>query len=269
MNTRMKLSIAGLLIISAAGPAYPQNRDVLQLQKDMIDVQQLVKQLQTTVDRDNAVLKGLIEKIADQVNTLSGGVQRINQAVDSMKTQNDATAREMRTILATLNTTVKELEDGVASVRSQVSSVSRELTTIKTTAEPLAGPNDIWRNAYLDYSSGSFDLAISGVQEFLSKYPNEPRAPDAHLLLGDALTGQKKFEQAVFEYDIVLQKYPESDKTRTALLKKGLAQAETSPPQAIATLNDVVKKFPGTSEATNAQAKVRELQLAQRRTPAR
>ncbi|MBI4471678.1 MAG: tetratricopeptide repeat protein, partial [Acidobacteria bacterium] len=54
-------------------------------------------------------------------------------------------------------------------------------------------------------------------------------------------------------------------KTRSALYKKGLAQAEQNQPQqAIATLQEVVKRFPNTSEAQNASAKIRDL-----RPPAR
>ena len=109
-----------------------------------------------------------------------------------------------------------------------------------------------------------------GFQEFISKFPSDPRIPDAHLRLGDALAAQKKYELAFAEYDFVLQKVPDSDKSRTALFKKGLAQAETNPKLAISTLNEVVQKFPGTSEANAAQAKLKELQSAQRgRTPAR
>jgi tol-pal system protein YbgF len=150
-----------------------------------------------------------------------------------------------------------------------MNSLSRELTTLKTTSEPLAGPNEVWRSAYLDYSAGNYDLAAGGLQEFISKYPTDPRAPEAHLLLGDTLRAQKKYEPALAEYDFVLQKYTENDKTRAALLKKGLALAEANQPQqAIATLNEVVKKFPGTSEANSASTKLRELQAGQRRTPA-
>ena len=100
----------------------------------------------------------------------------------------------------------------------------------------------------------------SGFQEFLSKYPNDPRAADAQLSRGEAFFNQKKFDQAVVEYDVFLQKYPENDKTRTALYKKGLALAEQNQKQpALDALDKVVKKFPNTSEATNAPAKVREL----------
>ncbi len=267
---RTKCFLAGLLLVLAVGPVYPQNKDLLQLQRDMIELQQRVKQIQTSVDQNSAVMRGLVEKIADQVNTLAGGMQRIAQTADSLKTENEATAREMRTILTGLNTTIGELKDGISSVQNQVVSVSREITTIKTTEVPLAGANDLWRSAYVDYSAGNWDLAIGGLQEFLSKYPDHARAPDAHLFLGDALASQKKFEMAVTEYDIVLQKYSESDKSRSALLKKGLALADANQPQqAIATLTEVVKRFPGTSEANTAQQRLKELQPAQRRAPAR
>lgn len=256
----MRLFLAGLLVVLAAGPAYPQNKDILQLQKDMIDVQQWVKQLQGTVDRNDAALKSLVEKMADQVNSLSGGIQKITQTVDGIKGQTDATTRDIRTILAPMNTALKDLQEEIAGMRTQVSSISKEIRETKTTAEPLAGPNDLWRSAYVDYSAANYDLAIAGYQEFLQKFPMDERIAEAHLNIGNALMAQKKFGDAVNEYDIVLQKFPESDKTRTALLKKGLALETTQPQQAIATLNEVVKRFPNTSEASSAQAKLRELQ---------
>lgn len=256
----MKLFIAGLLIVLLAGPAYPQNRDILQLQADMIKLQQQMVQLQKSVDENNGAVKGLVEKIADQVNTLAGGLTRMTQAVDGVRSQNDTTMKDIRTVLTGLNTTMKDLQDEVSSVRTQMTSISKELREAKTTAEPLAGPNDVWRTAYADYSSGQYELAIGGYREFLQKWPTEARAAEAHLQIANALVGQKKIDAALDEYDIVLQKYPESDTTRTALLKKGLAQAETTQPQqAIATLNEVVKKFPNTSEAASASAKLREL----------
>ncbi len=138
---------------------------------------------------------------------------------------------------------------------------------MKTTAEPLASPNELMRTAYVDYSQGHFDLAISGYQEFLSKFPGDSHAAEAHFNIAESLSALKKFDQAIDEYDIVLQKFPDSDKSRAALLKKGYAQAETNPQVAIKTLNEVVTKFPGTSEAQNAQAKIKELAPAGRRAP--
>lgn len=261
---------AALLIVLSAGPAFPQNAREIQHMKDVIDLLQLVRQLQTSVEQNDALMKGLIEKMADQVNTLSTGMKTITQAVDSIKGQNDASAKEMRAALKTVTDSVKELQGDLSSARAQINTVSKELTTMKTTAEPLAGPDDLWRTAFLDYSAGNWDLAIAGLQEFLSKYPTDARAAEAEMRIGNAQFAVKKYDLAITQFDIVLQKYPESDTTRAALLKKGLALAETNPPQAINVLNEVAKKYPGTVEAANAQAKLKELQPAQRgRAPAK
>src|SRR5215831_14813821 len=258
--------IGTLLMVLAAGPAYSQNRDILQLQKDMIDVTQRVNQLQTTVDRDNALIKGLMEKMADQVNTLAGGMQKINQTVDGLKNQDDSSTKEMRTILTNLNSAMSDLQDGMQSVRSQVNSLSQQMTSMKTTSQPLERPDDLWRGAYADYSAGNWDLAVGDLQDFLTKNPTDARAPQAHLLIGESLAAQKKYDQALNEYDIVLQKYSDSDTSKTALLHKGYALADTNQtPQAISTLKDVVAKYPNTPEANAATEKLKELQPAARK----
>lgn len=252
-----------------AAPAFPQKKEMLQLQADMIRLSQQVTQLQTSVDQNNAALKSLVEKVADQVNGvaagLAAGLQKINQAVDNLKAQDDKTSGELRVILTNLNNNVNELQEGLSSIRTQVVSVSQQITSMKTTTEPLAGPDDIMRTAMVDYLAGNYDLAVGGFQEFLTKYPNDPRAADAQLSRGEAYFNQKKFDLAVIEYDLFLQKYAGHDKTKTALYKKGLALVEQNQPQqALTILNQVLKDFPNTSEAANAQAKIRELGGARR-----
>src|SRR6185436_14468861 len=133
LKTRTSLFIIALSILAAAGSAYPQNRDILQLQRDMIEVQTRVKQLQTTIDQDNALMKSLLEKTTDQVNTLSGSMQKISQTVEGIKGQNDTSSRELRTLVSTLTGMVKEIEENLTAARAQIGSVSREMTTLKTT----------------------------------------------------------------------------------------------------------------------------------------
>ena len=267
---KSKLFMAGLIVVLMAGPAYPQKKEILQLQADMINLTKTINQLQMTVDQNNAVMKGLVEKMADTVNGLTAGMQKISQAVDGIKSQNDRETGDLRTIittLTTLNTNMTELQEGLSSVRSQISSVSREVTTIKTTTEPLEGPNEVWRKAVLDSTVGNYDLAIDGYKEFITKFGNDRRAADAQLAIADALSSQKKYDQAITDYDLFLQKYPGHDKTGAALYKKGLALAELNQtPQAIQTLERVVKEFPNTSEAEGAKLKLKDLQPAPRRS---
>ncbi len=261
--------IAILLIVIAAGPAYPDNKDLLQLNADVLLLKQQVNQIQKTLDQNDAALKSLVEKMADQVNTLAGGMQKINETVDGLKNQDDASTKEMRTILTNLSSTMSDLQDGMSSVRSQVNSLSQQVTSMKTTSQPLERPDDLWRGAYADYSAGNWDLAVGDLQDFLTKNPADARAPEAHLYIAESLAAQKKYDQALIEYDNVLQKYPDSDKSKTALLHKGYALADTNQtPQAVSTLKDVVAKYPNTPEANAATEKLKELQPAARKGPA-
>jgi tol-pal system protein YbgF len=257
-----------LLFILAAGPAYPQNRDIQLLNRDVLDVRERINQLQTSIDQNNALMKSLLERMADQVNTISTGLQKVTTAVDGLNGKGDSLSRDVRTSLKTLSDSVKEMQTDLTAARGQIGELRKEITTLKTTSEPLAGADDLWRTAYTDYSAGNWSLAVNGLQDFLAKFPSDPRAAEAELRIGDALNAQKKYDAAITQYDIVLQKYPDSDKTKTALLKKGLAQSEANLPQANSTLSEVVKRFPGTQEASIAQGKLKEMSPAQRgRTP--
>jgi tol-pal system protein YbgF len=266
VNTRLKLVLAVLLVIIAVGPAYPQNKDMLRLEQDVIDLKSQVKVLQSSMDSNNTAMKALVEKMYDQVNTLSSGMQAVSKSVDGLKNQDDASTKEMRTILTTLSGTVNDLQDGLTNVRTQMSSLSKQMTAMKTTAEPLAKPDDLWRTAVVDSLAGNYDLAIADLQDFLSKAPGDSRTAEAHLRIGESLSAQKKFDQAINEYDVVLQKYPDSDTTKSALLKKGYALADLNQTQqAITILKQVQTQFPNTAEATAATAKLKEITPAGRR----
>jgi tol-pal system protein YbgF len=270
LKTQTRFFVLVLLFILVAGPAYPQNRDIQLLNRDVLDVRERINQLQTSIDQNNALMKSLLERMADQVNTLSTGLQKITQAVDALNTKGDSMSRDVRASLKTLSDSVKDMQNDLSSARGQVGELRKEITTLKTTSEPLAGPDDLWRTAYTDYSAGNWSLSVNGFQDFLSKFPSDPRAAEAELKIGDALNAQKKYDAAITQYDIVLQKYPDSDKNKTALLRKGLAQAEANLPQASTTLSEVMKRFPGTQEASIAQGKLKEMSPAQRgKTPAR
>src|SRR5262245_47958024 len=102
----MKVLSAVTVCIFAAPAAYPQNKETLQLMRDMIALQQQMKQLQTTIDQNDALLKGLVEKMADQVNTLSSAMQKVNQAVESVRTSNDKVSGDMRNAIGSVNSTL-------------------------------------------------------------------------------------------------------------------------------------------------------------------
>jgi len=267
-NTGIKLIVVGLLLFSPAKSVYAQNRDILQVDADVISLSQQVKLLQSSVNQNNTVLKELVGKIANQVNNVAASLQKLGQAINSLTTHGNNTAGEVHLQLTNLSNHVNELQNGLSAIQAQIGSVSEQITASKTTVEPLPGPEDLMRGAAVDALAGNYDLAVGGYMEFLSKYPGSPRAADAHFGLAEAYFNQKKYAQAIAEFDLFLQKYPQNDKTVIALYKKAVAQAgENELQQATDTCNQVIKSYPNTVEAANARLKIREIRASERYPP--
>jgi tol-pal system protein YbgF len=256
--------IASICVLVFAGPAYPQSKEILQLQRDMINLQNQVKELQTSVDQNNQKLVSLVETLAKQLDQLNTSLPKIVDAVGGVRADNEKTATDLRALVGGLKESVDQLNQGMNGrdgVRAQLGSVSQQLKDMKSTAgtEPLATPEDLMRTAYADFAAGNYPLSIGGYKEFLSKYPNNPRAPEAQLKIADAYYNQGKYEPAITEYDIVLQKYPKDDKTGTALYKEGLAYKELGETdKATAALQRVQMEFPSSNEAALAKLKLME-----------
>jgi TolA-binding protein len=143
----------------------------------------------------------------------------------------------------------------------------------RPTTNPLQ-PQDIYQAAYLDFSKGSYQLAIAGFREFLRRFPDQPLAGAAQYWIGEALfalargysnAGQapqaaEALEQAVQEFRKVLANYPRSDKAPASLYKEALALLELKQPDAAQQrLQYLVETFPQSEESTLARERLASL----------
>jgi tol-pal system protein YbgF len=135
-------------------------------------------------------------------------------------------------------------------------------------------PQDIYQAAYLDFSKGSYALAIAGFREFLRRFPDQALAGaaqywigEAHVSLarGHANAGQapqatEALEQAVQEFRKVLANYPRSDKAPASLYKEALVLLELKQPDvAQQRLQYLVDTFPQSEESTLARERLAAL----------
>ena len=144
-------------------------------------------------------------------------------------------------------------------------------------ARPATGtlkPQDIYQAAYIDFSKGSYTLAIDGFREFLRRYPEHPQANSAQYWIGEgyvalaqqyANTGQAErtteaLQRAVQEFRKVVANYPRGDRTPTALYKEALTLIELKQPAlAQARLQYLVDNFPQAEETSLARERLTAL----------
>jgi len=124
----------------------------------------------------------------------------------------------------------------------------------------LPSADDLYHTAYADFSKGNYALAISGFEEYATRYPDSDRADNALYWIGECYFSQGNHVVAVDSFDRMLERYPDSDRAAAANLKKGLAYLEQNQVRpAIIQLRFVVETFPESDEARVAGDKLASL----------
>ena len=135
-------------------------------------------------------------------------------------------------------------------------------------------PQDIYQASYIDFSKGSYALAMAGFAEFIRRFPDHPLAGNAQYWIGEshfsiargyANSGQTdkvapEMELAVQEFRKVIANYPRGEKAPTALYKEALALLELKQPAvAQQRLEYLVSNFPQSEETPLARERLAAL----------
>ena len=215
------------------------------------EVERLNASLREQTDRllrTSADVAAKVGEVDDRMQNLQGGIEQTNYRVDRIVQQLSQAERD-----------IASLRQGAAAPSSMSSSVDVTPTTAG------ADPVQLYQSAYQDYQRGNFDLAIAGFQEFVQGNANSDLADNAAYWIGESLYSQRKYAQAIEQFNRVINGYPRSDKVPAALLKKSYAYVELGErAQAIVQLQYVVHEHPQSSEASLARQKLRELGIDSR-----
>jgi tol-pal system protein YbgF len=293
--------LVGALAGSLVGPrpAEAVAREIIDLQRDVTTLLQGQKDLSDRVIQDHTVMKTLVEQSSDNVNKLGATMSSLQKSVqdvqansgarlDTMSTQVQGLSdnlEEIKSRLGKLNQQLVDLQNTVQSLDAKISGGAPAPATGTATPTssvvppksagsasvptasviPAGAPSadTLYSNGLRDITSGKYDLASSEFQDYLKYYGDTDLASNAQFYLGEIAYSQKKFDQAVAEYEKVLNNYPKSFKLAPARLKKGMALIELNQKTAgVRELREVVKRYPGTEEDRRARAKLKELGVA-------
>jgi tol-pal system protein YbgF len=297
-----------LLAVSLAGCAEVQEatgvatqQDLLQLRQEMAAAQQSAQRARIDADAVSAqVDKRVREQTSEhdrqisaltrQIDSLNDTVTTLSGRVDELTTKLDVASRQLRGAApaagATAAATTPRPATGAAGAPAGGSGPGAAAGTPASPApapvaavpsRPTTGslqPQDIYQAAYIDFSKGSYSLAIAGFREFLRRYPDHELAGSAQYWIGEAYLAlargftdasqndkaSESLEQAVQEFKKVQANYPRADKVPTALYKEALALIDLKQPGlAQARLQYLVDNFPRAEETSLARERLNTL----------
>ena len=212
-----------------------------------------------TLLRSNATLVAKVAELEDRMQNAQGVNEQTSHRLDQLAqqlTQNQRELENLRALLTQQQTSAATPGTGVAA--------SGEMT-VPATPVPAGNPMETYQAAYRDYQRGNFDLAIEGFRDFLDGSAQSDLADNAAYWIGESLFSQKKYRDAIEQFDSVVNNYPKSDKVPGSLLKKGYAYINIGErAQGVVQLQYVLHEHPKSQEASLARQKLRQLGIETR-----
>lgn len=96
--------------------------------------------------------------------------------------------------------------------------------------------------------------------DLITKHPKSDYADNARYWIAESHYAEKDYASAILEFDKVVKDYPNGDKVPAALLKQGFAFLEIGEKEGgVATLQDLMRRYPKTDEAKKAKERLAKL----------
>jgi tol-pal system protein YbgF len=121
-------------------------------------------------------------------------------------------------------------------------------------------PQEVYNMAYSDYRKGNFELAIDGFKMYREQFPESPLADNSLYWIGECYFSQKKYPEAIEQFNELILNYPRGDKIPAAYLKKGISLMELGKKEeSLIVFKLLISKYPLEEETKIAQQKIKEL----------
>ena len=284
------LGALALFLLLTPDAGLTASKEQLEMQRDIADLSNQVRMLQSGFDQKMATLQTLVEQALDAGNKANTNVSVLNASVtqtldrelkDALRPVAGLTAK-----VDNANNDISEVRSGMADITTQLNRIQQILAdmnnAIKVIQAPPAAPppsntnpdsqgtrnvvpsaTELYGNAVNDYNGGKADLAADEYAQFLRNYPDDPNAPEVQFNIGNIHLGQQKYELAETDFDAVLEKYPEGKRTPDAYFMKGMALKLGGHRDAAATVwKTLNKRYPHSDAGKNAAEQLHAMGLS-------
>jgi tol-pal system protein YbgF len=251
-------------------PAWAANKDMVQLQTQVQQLQEQMTAMQRSFDERMGVMKNLVEQDTDAVNKVANALNGLQTALQKQQSEGGSKVDQLSGQIQSLNDSLDELKARLAKVSKQLEDMqaaqqSLGAQQVQQQAQQKAmsdapPPDVLYNNALRDYNGNKNDLSLQEFSDYIKFYPNTDLAGNCYFYLGEIQFRQGNYQQAAQSYDAVLQNFPSGNKAASAQLKKGFSLIELGKQDdGVSELRHLIQRYPHSPEALQARERLRKL----------
>lgn len=246
---------AGLtaLLLSAvlAGCAVSPEEDPVQIRLNDLD-QRLQRIERVMTNQSLLEMANRIDALQSEIRSLRGDVELLQNETQGGKTQTRNLYGDLERRIAALET--------LGGVGAGAGALSGDGAPAIAPTADAGGEQAAYDAAFNALKGGDYPRAIAGFRQFVETYPASPLASNAQYWLGEAHYVTREYQNAITAFQKVTTQWPDSRKAPDAMVKIGFTQAALGRNgDARVTLEEVVRKFPGTEAAQLATERLKRL----------
>ena len=259
-----------LMLLAIGGCASKSDLDYLR--SDMEELKTRLFQTEKEMGSlRNETREGVAKNLKDlqnDVDTVRKGEADLQSSFESMKVDLQVLAGKLddATLLAKkpADDLALQKEDAnrrFAAIEGRMDKLEKLLEDQKKAAETKPeNPDDLYQKGLETFKNGDPQKARELLARFIERYPSHAMAANARYWLGETYYSEKKYDQAILEFQEVIKNFPGKEKVPAALLKQGMAFKELGDLKSSKYLyKKVIEEFPSSEEAKLAREKLKGL----------
>ncbi len=266
-------SLLVVVLLSALPASAGTKEQLIQIQTQVQALQDAMAQMKTSFDERMGVMRNLVEQTTDSVNKLNSGMNDLGKSIQQQNGNSGAKVDQLSTQVQSLQESLDEMKSRLAKVSKQLEDMQAAQQNLNSPAPSAVNPANpgqpqaqappadvLYNNGLRDYNSAHYDLATQEFTDYMKFYGTTDLAGNAQFYLADMEYRQGNYEQAVKDYDKVIEQYPDGNKAAAAQLKKGMALLELGHRDAgTKELRSLIARYPRTVEAGQARERLTKL----------
>lgn len=190
----------------------------------------------------------VMDEIKSELTRISGRIEDLERT-QKQGNQNAATANKEE---------LKKIENRIAELEQAQANMIEALKKLQETqAQAQVEPKELLEKAKSQMDAGQKEAAVETLTAYL-KNPKAKKSEEATYMRAEAYYALKQYKKAIVDYSKFPEKYTKSTHLPSALLKIGLSfEALGMKEDAKGFYQELVEKFPKSSEAKKAKAKLK------------
>lgn len=278
-----------LILVAAPAVAFAAaSKEMQELQRDVALLQEQVRQLQQSQDKQLAAITVLVQQAVDAANRANTAVAVIQSSFQQNISQQEskvvAPVVGLSTRMDNMANDFRTLQQSVADLTSLVEKLQVQMTDLNNAVKVMQAPapappptggaapaaaaanpcpssgKDLYDNARRDQAGGKPDIALQEFGDYLRCFGSTDLAPNAQYYIGTLHLAQADYPTALQDFDMVLEKYSDNNKTPAALFYKGDTLVKMGRrTDAQKEYRDLIQRFPKDTMAAQACSRLTDL----------